>query len=588
MEPGAATTGQPGPIGSAETLEGRLAELRSGWGIEFPAAGAVLAHLAQAGAPVAVSQLVARARVSRRRVLGILRALEAWTDRAGDDVRLHPAASVELTEWLGPAQRYDSDHGDQWDALTRAHGELVGRLGGFAAGLPRGLADLDHVPATAHTMAKRALHLADAYALADAHVLCVGDHDLTSLAVALVEPRASVTVVDVDDRVLGHIETVAAREGLAVTTAHADLRLGLPASLAGRADIVFTDPPYTPAGIGLFVRRGLEGLRRDRPTRVLFCYGFEDRSAGRALQVQEVVSDLRLALDAVHPQFNAYYGAEAIGGRSHLYVGRPTRTTWAAVAARSRAEARIYTRGSAAGNSPAADALAAPVVHAVAAVLSTGSGASEPSSRPVVLAGAGWPPAISDEFGPSVTHMDLAGYLAGGGLPAGVAAVNLHPHFGPSLPAVLFAAPPVLAVVLPRVSWRESRLANGGEPLGAFFGAGFEITTLADSRSADIAVIEVRRRSQPPTEPAARLWWYLIGHPGARVVNAWREGLVDLAATLGSSLAKNAARDAVSATRPGPALAELRLGELSASSLRELVGKAALSATTLAGRVEAN
>ena len=125
---------------------------------------------------------------------------------------------------------------------------------------------LDHVPATAETVALRALWLDATYDLAAVRLLCLGDHDLTSLAVAVVNPAAQVAVVDVDDGVLRHIDdhghdTVRCR--------WADLRFGLPESLRGWADLVVTDPPYTPDGVRLFLARGLQGLSAAHAARLV-------------------------------------------------------------------------------------------------------------------------------------------------------------------------------------------------------------------------------------------------------------------------------------------------------------------------------
>ena len=63
-------------------------------------------------------------------------------------------------------------------------------------------------------------------------------------------------VVDVDQRQLAFLD--------GVDTWFADLRVGLPAPLRGGFDIVLTDPPYSPAGVGLFAARALEAMKRRR------------------------------------------------------------------------------------------------------------------------------------------------------------------------------------------------------------------------------------------------------------------------------------------------------------------------------------
>ena len=84
------------------------------------------------------------------------------------------------------------------------------------------------------------------------------------------------------------------------------------------------------------------------------------------------------------------------------------------------------------------------------------------------------------------------------------------------------------------------------------------------------------------------MYRYLVGHAGAKVVNAWREGLVAVASAAGLLLTKNQARAAVAATAPGPSLAELSLGELPLASLRELAEGARQSVNAILAGVAAD
>ena len=163
----------------------------------------------------------------------------------------------------------------------------------------------------------------ETYELDGASVLCLGDHDLTSLAVGSVAPDADLTVVDIDEPILDHVADSADSLGFPLTAAWADLRLALPPSLVGTADLVFTDPPYTTEGMRLFLTRALEALRPTGHERLAFCFGTGERHLVKALEVQALLGDLRLALEAMLPGFNHYDGAEAIGSRSDLYICRP-------------------------------------------------------------------------------------------------------------------------------------------------------------------------------------------------------------------------------------------------------------------------
>ncbi|MCA1843493.1 MAG: bis-aminopropyl spermidine synthase family protein, partial [Actinobacteria bacterium] len=341
-------------------VDDTIARFKTEWSLDFARVRRLLAALAEGAT---LSQLVSASGLPRRDVEMVLAEL--------------PPEPHNLRSWVADAR-------DPGTPVLEEAG-LVARMAELAAGLPPSRWRLDHVPATPETMARRALYLAAEYELDGASVLCLGDHDLTSLAVGSTQPGADLTVVDIDERILDHVADSAAGLGLPVTAAWADLRLALPPSLVGSADLVFTDPPYTTEGIRLFLVRALEALRSTGHERLAFCFGTGERHLVKALEVQTVLADLRLALEAMLPGFNHYDGAEAIGARSDLYICRPTKGARVGEAARPRSKrragSRIYTRGPSASEAPER---AVPEAVATAARTAAGDG-------PVLLVGEGWP-----------------------------------------------------------------------------------------------------------------------------------------------------------------------------------------------------
>ena len=179
-------------------------------------------------------------RIGRSRALS---ASEASGDRCRTGVTLREVerilsgarvvAARALLQWAGSPQR------------------MRERL----SGVPEPLADLDHVQATAQTVLARVRHPHERYQLDAAAAPPLGDHDATSLAFEVLGARAGeLRAVDVDQRQLAFLA--------GVDTWFADLRVGLPAPLRGRFHLVLTDPPYSPAGVGLFAARALEAMKR--------------------------------------------------------------------------------------------------------------------------------------------------------------------------------------------------------------------------------------------------------------------------------------------------------------------------------------
>jgi len=521
-----------------------IARLRSEWSLDFARVRRVLVGFAD-GAPV--SELVAASGLPRRDVESITAGLDrrssvAYVRDAGTHVGLD-----------GPA--------------------LEARMAELAAGLPPSRWRLDHVPATAQTMARRALYLAETYALDAASVLCLGDHDLTSLAVGSVTPDAELTVVDIDEPILDHIADSAAGLGFPLTAAWADLRLTLPPSLTGTADLVFTDPPYTTEGMRLFLGRALEALRPTGHERLAFCFGTGERHLVKALEVQSLLGELRLALEAMLPGFNHYDGAEAIGARSDLYICRPTKGAKvgeAASAARSRRSrtARIYTRGT------AAEEAAAPVIPestAAAALAAAGDG-------PLLLVGEGWDtatgdaPVLREGEGSKATAVPLPEYFGRiaawataarpGPLPfTGTPVINTWPdHGAATVRTVLLAAPERAVIVSPR---RD-------RPHAEILGSAYDVADVPTGPGGEPAVFLITRHDRPPADAADAVLRHILLRPGAKIVNAWRDGLIADARAAGTTMTKNEARAHIPAERLDPSCRHLRIWELRLAALAQL------------------
>src|SRR5215469_10713925 len=419
-------------------LELRL-ELAQTWGIDFHRVRAFMCQLTS-GSWFSVSDLIAQTMLSHWNVAHLLRQLHPWLEHDQDQVRIRAAFhdgfrsifncssysnETLLTPYEVAAQA--SEKAEQSEAVLASMERIVNDFP------MRPTRHLDHVSATPLTCLKRALFLAKNYELVGATILLLGDHDLTSLALAQVESEVSITVVDSDEGVLDYIETVSVRHGWTIRTLFADLRLELPRSVEASCDLVFTDPPYTPEGMRLFLARGLESLKPTNSARLLFCYGFSERHPGLGLKVQSVLHDLHVVTEAILPHFNRYRGAEAIASSAALYICRPTRRSLPAAQA-IKVDPRIYTQGKTAEETTMT-MLPQSVVDTVKRFLD----ALTPER--VLLVGDGWP---TDQVS-TIETVSLRGYLRtlythrqGTRSPyAGVVAVNLFPYYNAYLVRVL-------------------------------------------------------------------------------------------------------------------------------------------------------
>jgi len=179
----------------------------------------------------------------------------------------------------------------------------------------------DQFTATIETTARRASLMNFFEDVEGKKILFLGDDDFTSVAVANLRKASDITVLDIDNRILSSIGLISEKEKLNIKRANYDAGNQLPASFIQKFDVVFTDPPYTPEGMELFVSRAIQSLDpSNQSARIYLCYGNSDRAKERFLPVYEVFSSSGLMMRWIFDKFNRYHGAESIGGSSSLFV----------------------------------------------------------------------------------------------------------------------------------------------------------------------------------------------------------------------------------------------------------------------------
>lgn len=264
--------------------------------------------------------LIDASALSRRGVEELLRT-------AGED--------VVAVDGAGPAKE---DNTTRWALLPRARDgyaavlavaappqqcpDLLSGLREARARCPKPNTNLDHVAATAHTVEARAAWIARRFETKGLRVLFVGDHDLTSLALARSCPQAQIAVVDIDEALLEFLAAELRKTGADFRARHADLRRRFPSDLQGWADVFVADPPYTPDGVALFCARGAQGLRDAAQGRGLLAYGYGEDQPALGLAVHRAVLGLDCLVEELVPDFNRYHGAQAIGSASDWHVLR--------------------------------------------------------------------------------------------------------------------------------------------------------------------------------------------------------------------------------------------------------------------------
>ena len=195
------------------------------------------------------------------------------------------------------------------------------RLAEIAESRPKVDVKLDQSHATPETVLKRAVYLYEHDALEGRNLLILGDDDLTSVAVGLLAQHlelalGQVVVLECDRRLIAFLDAVAKREGLPVTRIARDLREDLPASLCGQMDAFVTDPPYTLPGLALFASRGVSALAPEVGKQGFVSFG--RRPPAETAQALASLIQMGFAPVEIVPEFNAYVGAQVLGGVSQM------------------------------------------------------------------------------------------------------------------------------------------------------------------------------------------------------------------------------------------------------------------------------
>jgi len=201
---------------------------------------------------------------------------------------------------------------------------------------PKPKREYDQFFSTEKTLIKRVSILENLINQKNKEFLFLGDDDLTSLAFIYLNPNNTAIVVDIDKGILEFINYVSEKEKLNIKTYHHDLRYPLPKNIFKNFNIIFSDPPYTPSALELWLTRFIEASlgsgknkKRKNPNLLslkyyFVCYGYTSKSTERGLKVQEIITKTGLIIQEKIRYFNSYCGAESIGSKSDLYILQPT------------------------------------------------------------------------------------------------------------------------------------------------------------------------------------------------------------------------------------------------------------------------
>jgi len=191
----------------------------------------------------------------------------------------------------------------------------------------------------------RALVLCAHGALHDKAVIVLGDSNLASLAIGLLGQALGswstqrIVVVETDPSWIDLIRKTAHTENLEIEALRHNLRDPLPERLHGEFDTFVTDPPYTAAGMTLFLSRAIQALRPGSGGRGLF--SFAHQSPLELLQIHSNLVRMGLVAREIIPTTSLEIGDGGPDAQAQMMLLMTTAATKALVPEQSY-EAPIY------------------------------------------------------------------------------------------------------------------------------------------------------------------------------------------------------------------------------------------------------
>ena len=217
--------------------------------------------------------------------------------------------------------------------------ELIAKQRIYSEKRPKPLTNYDQAFGKPITAIRRAYLMLEQGDLEGRNVLLLGDDDFTSLGLALLKTQTRISVVDIDERLLETITEISEEEKYKINCYNADLREFLPEELHNQFDVVLTDPPYTPAGLRLFLSRAIQALKTSSGKKIYLA--FAHRAPNELLEIQKVILEHNLAIQQIIPGFNLYDGAELHANTTFLAILITTDETKAVIV--DEYSEKIYT-----------------------------------------------------------------------------------------------------------------------------------------------------------------------------------------------------------------------------------------------------
>lgn len=173
-------------------------------------------------------------------------------------------------------------------------------------GRPKAVVQYDQGYVTPETTVLRVAMLAQRGDIQSKEILILGDDDLVSIAAGISGFPSRVVVVEIDERIVSFIRSIAEKNDFPIEVINLDIRKPLPAGVLKSFDTFLTDPPETLQALELFISRGVAGLKGPGCAGY-FGLTYSESSKLKWRKFQEILSGkLKVVVTDMITNFNEY------------------------------------------------------------------------------------------------------------------------------------------------------------------------------------------------------------------------------------------------------------------------------------------
>lgn len=172
----------------------------------------------------------------------------------------------------------------------------------------------DQRPVTLETTINRVLYMLSNNDVNNKNIVFLGDDDLTSLALAFYDKSISITVLDVDKRLIDYINKMSKKYELNIKAYTFDVTDTLKDEFRGKFDVVMTDPTPEALPFTIFMNTCINLLKKEG----IIYTSIYSSAMEKDITLQRIITDMNLYITDIIPNFTEYQSLKGLFSKSDL------------------------------------------------------------------------------------------------------------------------------------------------------------------------------------------------------------------------------------------------------------------------------